>query len=189
MHYNFYASKTDKLDLLTYIFTQTDLRLYDLYSAYGEEVKEYCSAEEVAINFDLATGGASAATFQLWSPQSGAAPEFIWVGLNPRYCEGHRFRYRTGGWGLIQLYFGGLQNGILAASHLGHFNEKGAYAREAYGAAGSTPVAHWNWTAINATSRKLKYLLHTKWAVEKRGSFGVLPGAAALERQGTRLGQ
>jgi hypothetical protein len=85
MHYNFYASKTDKLDLLAYLFTQTDLRLYDLYSTYGEEVREYHSAEEVAINFDLETGSSSATTFQIWSPQFGARPEFIplphqWLG-------------------------------------------------------------------------------------------------------------
>jgi hypothetical protein len=188
MHYSFYASKTDKLDLLAYLFTQTDLRMYDLYSGYGEEVKEYRSAEEVAINFELETSSSFAAAFQLWSPQFGAEPEFIRVELNPKYCEGHTFRYRTSGWGLIQLYFGAQQDDILAASHLGHFNEKGASAQEATGVVATHLVAHWNWTAITATSRKLKYLLHTKWAVAKRSSLGVLLGAAALERQGTCLG-
>ncbi|UYZ62711.1 hypothetical protein [Hymenobacter weizhouensis] len=187
MNYNFYAGTTDKLHLLAYLFTETDLRMYDLSSAYSQEISEYSSADEVAQNVDLNSGGSFAATFQLWSPRFGAPPEFRRVELNPRYCKGHTFRYRTIGWGLIQLYFGGLQNGELAHSHIGHFNEKGALGQEAAGFSTVNQVAAWNWTEIHRTARQLKYLVHTKWAVYKFGSRGVLPGAAELEKQGMRL--
>lgn len=173
MNYNFYASKVDKLALLDYLFTETDLRLYDLYSAFGEEVCEYGNAKEVVQKFDLDTGGSFATTFQLWSPRFGAMPEFIRIDLNPLKCEGYTFRFRTSGWGLIQLYFGGQQNGVLANSHIGHFNEKGALVKEAAGVSATSRVAQWNWMEITATSRKLKRLIHLKWSANKLESEGV----------------
>jgi len=187
MNYNFYASKADKLALLHYLFTATDLHLYDHYSVPGEEVREYTSADEVAQAHDLHAGSSYAAAFKLWAPRFGAAPEFIRVALDPRYCQENTFRYRTGGWGLIQLHFGGEQNSSLAYSHLGHFNEKGAVAREVGGLPATHQVAQWNWGEINATSRALRYLLHSKWSAAKLGSMGVLPGAAESEQQGIQL--
>jgi hypothetical protein len=44
-----------------------------------------------------------------------------------------------------------------------------------------------NWTEIQATSRKLKYQIHNKFATRKIGSFGVLSGADKLETQGIKL--
>lgn len=186
MTYNFFANKADTLALLDYLFTETDLHVYELSSAFDSEVKEYISTREIEANFDLEKGGQYAVCFTLWSPRFGAAPQFRRIELNPRSCEGHRFRYATEGWGMIALYFGGQQNGVLKSSHLGHYNERGALAREHY-QSHLGPVDAWNWPEINATSRKLKYLLHTKRAVKKQGSIGILSGAAELERQGIIL--
>ncbi|KUG08179.1 hypothetical protein [Solirubrum puertoriconensis] len=187
MNYNFFASKTDKLALLDYLFTETDLRLYELSSAFGTEVKAYISTTAVVADYDLKYGSQYAACFKLWSPRFGATPNFRRIELNPQSCQGHTFRYATEGWGLIQLYFGGQQNGVLAQSQLGHFNEKGALAREDTYRSRLGLVAAWNWPEINATSHKLKHLLHSKRAVEKIGSIGILPGAAKLAQQGIVL--
>ena len=96
------------------------------------------------------------------------------------------FRYPTGGWGLIQLYFGGLKNNELNQSHIGHFNEVGALKNE-----GSTTfngkVSSWDWTEIQATSRKLKYQIHNKFATRKIRSLEVLSGADKLEKVGAVL--
>ncbi|MBO0358201.1 hypothetical protein J0X19_09620 [Hymenobacter sp. BT186] len=186
MNYNFYASQDDKLALLQYLFNETDLHLYDSYSAYGEEVSEYSCLEEITSKFDLDSGSQSAVMFQLWSPLFSGAIHCERINLDPDYCQGHTFRYRTSGRGLIQLYLGGRNSQGLHYSHLGHYSEKGAAAWESVSPSlGRTSL--WNWQVINSTSRKLKYLLHNKWAVEKRGSIGILPGAAALEQQGVLL--
>ncbi|MBK8344680.1 MAG: hypothetical protein IPL12_16140 [Bacteroidetes bacterium] len=94
--------------------------------------------------------------------------------LDPKRCNGHTYRYSTDGWGLIQLYFGGIRNGELHQSHIGHFNEKGALKWEGTNKTNGL-VNLWDWTEIQVTSRKLKYYIHNKLAARKIDSIGVLP--------------
>jgi hypothetical protein len=106
--------------------------------------------------------------------------------LTQNVAKENTFRYSTEGWGLIQLYFGGLKNSELNQSHIGHFNEAGALRNER-AATFNGKVSDWDWTEIQATSRKLKYQIHNKLATRKIGSFGVLPGADRLEKQGIKF--
>src|SRR3954471_21608233 len=126
MTYDFFASKSDKIDLLDFIFKETDLKLFDAASSYGQEIKEYKNTKEIVAKFDLENGGQLSVTFQLWTQYFGGDILFRKVELNPKHCDGHSFRYSTDGWGLIQLYFGGQKDNILFHSHIGHFTEKGA---------------------------------------------------------------
>ncbi len=114
----------------------------------------------------------------------GGKVVFQKVNLNPKYCAGHSFRYRTAGWGLVQLYFGGIQKGTLSYSHIGHFNQKGALKKETGGTKnGNHTVDEWNWKEIRKYSRKLKYQIHQKMSVKKLGSMGMLNGASKLEKK------
>jgi hypothetical protein len=79
-----------------------------------------------------------------------------------------------------------LKNNELKHSHIGHFNEKGALKWEDTNNVNGL-VSSWDWTEIQATSRKLKYQIHNKFATRKIGSFGVLSGADKLETQGIKL--
>jgi hypothetical protein len=186
MTYDFFADKADKLDILEFIFKDTDLHVYDLSSAYGQEICQYKTVDEVSSKFDLDNGDKFAVTFQLWSPRHKGKPLFRKIDLDPKRCNGHTFRYSTEGWGLIQLYFGGLKNNELKHSHIGHFNEKGALKWDETNNVNGL-VSSWDWTEIQATSRKLKYQIHNKLATRKIGSFGVLSGADKLEKQGIKL--
>lgn len=187
MTYDFFAAETDKIDLLNFIFEETDLQIFELSSPYGQNINEYKSVNEITTKFDLQTGGKFALTFQMWSPRFKSEPVFRKVDLNPRYCQGHTFRYTTEGWGLIQLYFGGIENNILSLSHIGHFNQKGALDRETTNLSNGK-VSNWDWPEIEKTSRKLKYQIHSKFSVKKIGPNGVLKGAEILESQGVILG-
>lgn len=126
MIYDFFADRSDKLQVLEFIFTETDLKVYDLNSQYGQEICEYKTVADIVSKFNLDNGDKFVTTFQLWSPRHKGKPLFRRINLNPERCGGHTFRYSTDGWGLIQLYFGGLKNNELHQSHIGHFNEKGA---------------------------------------------------------------
>ena len=126
MNYDFFADKSDKINLLDFIFKETDLKVFDLGSLAGQEITEYKNSAEIESKFDLENGGNLSQTFQLWTPRFSNNIIFRKVKLNPRYCNGHTYRYSTDGWGLIQLYFGGQKDNILFHSHIGHFNEKGA---------------------------------------------------------------
>jgi len=185
MTYDFFADKADKLKILEFIFNETDLHVFDLGSPYGQEICQYKTVEEISSKFDLEIDEFGT-TFQLWTLRHKGKPFFRKVDLDPKRCNGHTFRYATEGWGLIQLYFGGIKNNELKRSHIGHINEKGALKWEDTNNVKGL-VSSWDWLEIQATSRKLKYQIHNKLAIRKIGSFGVLSGADKLVTQGIKL--
>ncbi|MFD1468392.1 hypothetical protein ACFQ48_09160 [Hymenobacter caeli] len=185
MTYNFLAAKLDKMNVLNHIFENTDLQLFDSYSEYGQEICRYRSASEIATKFDLENGGQFAITLQMWSPRFGVEIAFSRIKLNPKYCDGHTFRYSTSGWGLIQLYLGGCQKNCLHHSHIGHFNERGAMGRVDNDSE-LAEVKRWNWKQIASTSGRLRRQI-SKMSVRKFDGLDALPGADALSKGGVEL--
>jgi hypothetical protein len=165
MNYDFYADRSDALSVIAYIFAEMDLQLFDLYSEYGEEVTEYKSVADVQRKFETSAAHPSA-LFQVWSPRHRGKPFFRKLALDPDRCDGHTFRYSTNGWGLIQLYFYGPSKRGLGPSHIGHFEERGAYSRESlYEEMGK--ASEWDWREIRRTSRALKYHIQKRLSVSK----------------------
>lgn len=183
MNYNFYASKKDKIKILEFIFNEMELSAYDLTSEYEKKICKYRSVDEITAKFDSEIGCDFDLPFQLWSPRHKGNPIFRKIDLNPKYCDGKTFRYTTEGWGMIQLYFGVLENNKLSQSHIGHFTEKKALMNEPTNLTNGK-VSVWDWKEIQITSRKLQYQIHNKMAVKKIGNLGTLEGAKELERDG-----
>lgn len=181
MTYDFFADKDDKIQILDFIFRETDLQIFDLGSPYGQKVNQYKATEEVVSKFDLHNGDKFAVTFQLWTPRFKGDLVFRKVELDPKRCNGHRFRYSTDGWGLIQLNFGGVKNGELNRSHIGHQSQKRAIAWET-NKLDLGQVSTWNWSEVENVARGLKYQIHNKMTARKIESVGVLPGADKLEK-------
>ena len=186
MTYDFFADENDKVDILDFIFKNTDLRIFDHYSPYGKEINEYKNTYEISSKFDLRKGGQFALTFQLWSPRFKGEIIYKRIELDPEKCNGYNFRYSVEGWGLIQLYFGGIQNNILHLSHIGHFSEKGALKWESTNKINGK-ISKWDWKEIEKTSRKLRYHIQQNLSVRKIGSYTVLSAAASLENQGVEI--
>ena len=186
MNYNFYAAESDKIEVLEFLFNETSIQVFDLYSPFGQEISEYKNLESITKRFDLSEGGQFSANFQLWSPDHKGSPIFKKIKLNPETCNGYDFRYNTLGWGMIQLYFGGIKDGGLNYSHIGHFNEKGALSNET-GDLKDGKVSDWDWKMINKTSRMLKYQIHNKMSVRHLNSCGVLTDANMLAINGIEL--
>lgn len=190
MTYDFYADSEDAINVLGYIFHETDLQLFDSYSDFGRTIETYKSVAQITEAFNLERGRAYSIHLKLWSPRHKGRPILRRLEIDPAKCDGHTFRYSSNGWGLIQLYFYGVTKNGLSPSHIGHFEERGAFAREGIpdfmGCAGD-----WDWSEIRRTSRKLKYHIQTKLAggkVSATDSRDVLPGAKKLFDSGiTRL--
>ena len=175
MQFNFFALYPDKISLLDYIFNDTGFRIFDHYSTYGQELKEYKSSHEIAQTFDLTNGRANSLQLALWNPNHGETNIVRRVDLNPKYCNGHTFRYSATGWSLQQLYFGGQSNNTLYYSTLQGFNEKGAIDKDTIN---SNRKAHLlNWTQIKSDQRRLKYFIETKLATRKIGTSLILKSA------------
>ena len=98
---------------------------------------------------------------KLWTPRFKGDLIFRKVDLDPNHCGGHSFRYSTNGWGLIQLYFGGINNNELHRSHIGHQSEKRALTWETEHKELGL-VNKWDWKEIEQAGRKLKYCLVLK---------------------------
>jgi len=186
MTYHFFADKLDKLEILEFIFLETDLRVYELGSTYGKEICEYKNVDEISSKFDLEMEEFGT-TFQLWTPRHKGKPIFRKIDLDPKHCNGHTFRFSTEGWGLIQIYFGGQKNNELRQSQIRNFSEKGALKWEETNIRNGL-VSLWDWKEIQTTSRRLKNHIHNKLATRKIGSIGILSGADKLEKQGMKLG-
>lgn len=186
MTYDFFADRDDKIEILNFIFTQTDFQVFDCDSAFGQEIKEYKKTDDIIKKFDLKTGGQFAVTFQLWTPRFKGDLIFRKVDLDPNHCGGHTFRYSTNGWGLIQLYFGGINNNELHRSHIGHQSEKRALNwKTEHKELGL--VNKWDWKEVEQAGRKLKYQINNKMTKRKLNTFGVLVGADKLEGQGIKF--
>ena len=182
MTYDFFADKNDKIEILNFILTETDLQIFDSYSELGQEINQYKTTNDIVSKFDLENGAQFAILFQLWTPRLKGDLVFRKVDLNPKYCNGHTFRYACEGFGLIQLYFGGIKNNEVKRSHIGHSSEKRALS---WGTTFGTVdhVKKWDWKEVEKVGRSLKYQIN-KMAKRKTGPFGVLPGADKLEGQG-----
>jgi len=102
MTYDFFAGEKDKIALLTYVFENTDLQVFDLYSYYGTEITEYRTVADIVSRFNLKS---DSIYLQLWSPQFKGKIDFRSVELDPKRCKGHTFRYATGGWGLFSSIY------------------------------------------------------------------------------------
>jgi hypothetical protein len=185
MTYDFFAGESDKIEILKFIFNETDLQIFDLYSALDQEMEEYRSLKEITNKFDLINGDKFACTFHLWSPMFDGEVIFRRIDLDPKRCNGHTFRYATDGWGLIQLYFGGSKDGSLFNSHIGHFNKAGALAREGIPEF-MGKADQWNWKEIEKMSRKLKSHIHRS-SIKKIGTFDILPGAQKIIQAGANF--
>ena len=176
MNYDFYADENDIVEILNYIFSETDLMLYELASKYGQDAKSFKETNEVLKNYNFFSSNESSETFQLWTPRFEGDLVIRKIELDPRRCQGHTYRYSTEGWGLIQLYFGVRRNDKLPFSHLGHQSEKRALLwQDTNNNLGD--VKKWNWKEVESTARKLKYQIHNKMSIRKINSYGVLRGA------------
>jgi hypothetical protein len=181
---DFYAVGTDLTLVLDFVFEESGCRVFESYSTYGQELHEFRSSAEVGARNQLGVcaGTGSSVSLELLAENSGKMI-LRRVTLDPSSCEGHTFRYRASGWGLIQLQLGGSSPKGILHSHTNHNTLKRAMSweptyREVLGSA-----LEWDWPLIERTSRRINSFIR-KTAAEKLGSRPVLPEAAAAIRGG-----
>lgn len=177
MQTNFYATREDKIAILDFIFAATDYQIYDHYSDAGEELKRYFSTAEIVEKFDLEKGGQYAVCLGLWNPADGTKNIARRIELDPKRCDGHTFRYASTGWGVQQLYFGGIQNIHLSLSLFKGFNEKGALVSDLINPENERAAHLLDWKLIRSDQLKLKNYIEKKLGVEKHDGTIALPDA------------
>ena len=83
MNYDFYADENDIARILDYIFSDTDLILYELASKYGQEIKFYRETAEVLKNnnFSPPSWVASFRSPHPSSPPLGFCLSYVWASM------------------------------------------------------------------------------------------------------------
>lgn len=166
---DFFAVAKDARELLDFLFLSTDVRVFESYSRFGTELREFTCSDAVSDAYPLGmdpTGSGHAVLLQLWSPSVMAQLGIEGITLDPLACDGHTFRHRIEGAGLMQLYFGGLHGKVITMSHFGHQSQMRA---ETWGSASGV-----DWEALSKISGRIQY------HIRKKLSSGKVPGRPVL---------
>ena len=186
---DFYAADGDFSPILNYVFTQSGCRVFESYSPRGHDIAEFTSIKSLEAQFwiGVCEGSGPSILLQLVPPSSFDLCQMRRIELNSAIFGDNAFRYRLDGWGLIQLYLGGIGPHGMVASQSNHFTETRAKSWEQtdMGERGPErgPVDAWDWRKVTAISSALNRFVR-KLAQYKLGSCPVLPGAAAAFETG-----
>jgi hypothetical protein len=179
---DFYAAGPDLDELLEFVFALPDCRVFESYSLMEQELVEFQSTAEIRSRYRLGHCGGTGDTvlLQLVPSRAGGAVGVARIELDPRRCQGATFRYRLTGWGLIQLYLGGVSPRGVVHSHTNHASEKWARAWEATCAWERGPVSAWDWREVTRVSSKINRFIRQRLAVGRIASRPVLRHANEL---------
>jgi hypothetical protein len=179
MNLDFFAAGADQRDVLDFLFSSTDVRVFESYSECDAELREFRSTDEVAAAFPLGTdphGNGHAVLLQLWSQSVMRDLTITRFALDPNACQGHTFRYRMDGGGLMQLYLGGVCDRVISRSHFGHQSQVRAQKWEVEDGV--------NWEALKKLSNRIQYHIRKRLAAGKVRGGPVLRHALELARAG-----
>jgi hypothetical protein len=170
---DFYALGDDLRSLLAFLYAETDVVIYELSSRENCELRSFCTVSELAEAFDL--GAYLTAHLVLWSPS--VRPRPLIERVDATKAPVPFFRYAIRGAGLIQLYLGGVRDGVIHHSHFGHWNEARAkYLPEEL-------VRDCDWAALRRLSGKTQRHIRGKCARFKLQSRPVLHQAWNMVQQ------
>lgn len=139
------------------IFKEQPLTVIEAYSASKQELRTFQSPEElcayVTARRDSVDGSAHLAVHY---PDMAGRVARTRVSLNPRKCNGHTYRYRVDGWGLVQVH---LQ---LRPAKLDSFISANSEERALSWATTLPeldPPSTWHWPAVSRHLRRLRRAL------------------------------
>jgi hypothetical protein len=179
---DFFAAEADQRAVLDFLFSSTDVRVFESYSEYDAELREFRSTDELAAAFALGTdphGNGKAVLLQLWSPFVMRDLTIRRFALDPAHCDGHTFRHCIEGGGLMQLYLGGVCGRVVTMSHYGHQSQVRAQKWDVDQGV--------NWETLQTLSNRIQYHIRKRMAAGKVPGRPVLPQALELARAGYAL--
>lgn len=85
------------------IFASGVPEVYEAYSAFDSEIVLFSSAQELTAYIQAHSEKERFLGFALYFPDTRGFVEKERIRLDPKKCDGHTFRYRVSGWGVIQF--------------------------------------------------------------------------------------
>jgi len=179
---DFYATAEDLKSVLDVVFDQPSWRLTEFASRDDQPLRWFSSTTAVLDAFDF---GATSAHLGLYAPSMRGKIVERAIVYRPGAVPGALGRTDTQGWGLIQLYLVGTDDGSLRPSHTNHNTRKRA-AKWASISPELGDIDAWDWVEVERMSRRLNHQIR-RLAVTKSGSRPILSGAAAAVAAGSTL--
>jgi hypothetical protein len=173
---DFFASDDDFINLVDWLLTENDFKIYEGYSRVDHSIRQITTAEDM---LDLANERNNTSfLIRFWSPRVTNEPVFKDIKLNPSIGN---FRTSLEGAGIIQLEHGRVENSRVFNSTLSHWNEAGAKAKCIY------PSDVVDWKKLRLISGQLSRQIKNKLAQTKVGAAPVLKGAVSQLNSGLSL--
>jgi len=85
------------------IFASGVPEVYEAYSAFGAEIVSFRNAHELLAYIQARTEKEKHLGFAVYYPETQGCLKKEKIDLDPKKCNGHTFRYRVSGWGVIQF--------------------------------------------------------------------------------------
>ncbi len=170
---NFFAAETDQRALLDFLFASTDVGVFESYSEFDADLREFRSTDDLASAFPIGLdphGNGAAVLLFLWSPSVLREPTIERFALDPAKCGGATFRHKIQGDGLMRLYLGGVCGKAITKSDFGHPSSVWAERRGCDGI---------DWEAFKTISNRITYHIRKRLAVDS-ARYGKLSGRAVL---------
>jgi len=163
---DFFGLDEDLYNLMDFVFSETDLIVYEAYSRIDQEIRRIASVADLrAIAHERKNG---CFLLRAWSPVVTNSPIFKTYRLVPE-IGGHRTTLE--GAGIMQFQQGRIESQKLHFSCFSHWNEAGARQRSI------DPVDDIDWSAMRLISGRIHRHVRNKLAVAKLYSASVLPHA------------
>jgi hypothetical protein len=184
MKTEFYGTRLDLHEICRFAFTEPGLEVWESYSELNRELRCFHSIEQVedalpALHTEEPEPGI---LLMLWSPAMRGEPVAERISLGPG-----AFRYRFGGWGLINLNLAAGHAGELRRSSMSHTNE--ARAERLFNFIGHPlgSLADWDWEQVERIGQTLHAYVRQRMAVAKSRRAIVLRDAERLRAAGKVL--
>ena len=182
----FYAARSDEIDVLRFVFEETDCHVFEAYSRPDQELRRFLSLSDACSAFNLGSDRPEETRItllNLWSPSTGGEATVTRDELAVRDAT---FRYQVRGWGLFRLQLGGSGNGVIDYSWFSHVTEKRAQTWSDTDLE-LPPPDDWNWDAVTKLGRRVIFHIRNRLSVARAESAVVLPEADQLRTAGWRL--
>jgi hypothetical protein len=181
----FYATRADLLDVLEFVFSKTDIRVFEAYSRVNQAVREFSSVEDLKVQ-DPAAASFGKLHLRLCSPSVTSGPTFRRYELNAKIGGGYRFSVEDPS--IIRVVEGGIRHDIeqepLDRSEIANWNEAGARQRSLYTGADLDQI---DWQELVRLSRRLQRYIRGDLTAANLGAKPILRHAFEEMSQGLKI--
>ncbi|EMO41188.1 hypothetical protein LEP1GSC186_3011 [Leptospira noguchii serovar Autumnalis str. ZUN142] len=157
---SWYGTLKDHIEILNYLFQKKNCSIYESYSDFEKPIRIFSNVEEIIQEFQSNT-----IFLNIYVQGSGPKFKARKILLDPKKCNGAKYRFSSDGWGMIQLHLSTNIRNRLCSSYTNHNTLKRAEKWEKFYKDLDSP-SQWNFDSViqfsNQFIRKIKSQTYAK---------------------------